>query len=290
MNVSVNPWVCDEFVRRRGSRRAIIPSPDPNTRLHACYDLSMHTFDPVKSFNYKTFRSIQSLSGHRPGIDDETALVACMNSNATVVSDSAPKTSALRASKPSGSYICTQTLVKHMLSKQEEDRINFRMRVPFDAGTMMLLLKVKLHNNELREVRGVLITGEDFQTCVCAKWPSSKTRAIVWQTPYQSVYFMQPLYSQADPLQPAESLHPESLQSESLQSESLQPKILQPACTLGDTVSHIIQAAAAGRVRMPHTQYTAEHSHLNAFTPIQVLLSLSLNAVFEPFDETAASR
>ena len=274
MNVSVNPWVCDEFVRRRGSRRAIIPSPDPNTRLHACYDLSMHTFDPVKSFNYKTFRSIQSLSGHRPGIDDETALVACMNSNATVVSDSAPKTSALRASKPAGSYICTQTLVKHMLSKQEEDRINFRMRVPFDAGTMMLL-KVKLHNNELREVRGVLITGEDFQTCVCAKWPSSKTRAIVWQTPYESVYFMQPLCSQADPLQPAESLQPESL---------------QPACTLGDTVSHIIQAAAAGRVRMPHTQYTSEHSHLNAFTPIQVLLSLSLNAVFEPFDETAPCR
>ena len=166
-----------------------------------------------------------------------------------------------------------------MLSKQEEDRINFRMRVPFDAGTMMLL-KVKRHNNELREVRGVLITGEDFQTCVCAKWPSSKTRAIVWQTPYQSVYFMQPLYSQADPLQPAESLQP----------ESLQPESLQPACTLGGTVSHIIQAAATGRVRMPHTQYTAEHSHLNAFTPIQVLLSLSLNAVFEPFDETAPSR
>lgn len=264
MNVSVDPWVCDEFVCRQGSRRAITQPQHLSTRLDACYDLSMHIFDSVKSFNYKTFRSIQTMSRHRPGVDDETALVALINSNATTANPSAPS-----HNKPAGSYISTKTLAKRKLSEQEEDRINRLMQAPFDPSTMMLL-SIKGQDNKLREVRGVLIAGEDLQSCVSATLPSSQAHAIVWKTPYESVYLVQPLHSQV------ESSEPDSFPTDTRKGTRRDTQ----ECTLGVTMSHIIQAAAAGYNRMPQTQYTAEHSHLRAFTPIQVLLSLSLNAAF----------
>ena len=266
-NVKISSLVRDEFFnRRQGSCQVFAPQSHRTSQFDVCYDLSMHTFDSLKAFNYKTFRSIQSMSGRRQDINDETALVALMNNNTSCAVIDLPI-----CDQRTGSYISTQTLTKHFISKRDDQRFARLMQAPVDNSTM-IRLAVKDNNNELHEVRGLKLTDLDCHPYVSTSYSSAtelhirpmrgQTRAILWQTPYKSVYFMQPFEMQAC-----------NVQFDSATDSRIY--------TLGETIGCIIQAAATGCHLMQQTQFMESHPCLNAFTPVQVLLSLAMNAKFD---------